>query len=374
MIENRSAPRREVQHFETLRGSGGASIYQIPLQVFPVLWGFVYVVLLDDPEVGQFRVLIDAGSGFGDSNLHLEAGLQRVSELSGQAISLENLTHILITHGHIDHFGGLTHIRSRTPALIGVHELDLRNLTSYEERLVVVARRLEIFLAEAGLPAERRAQLIEMYKFAKSMVRSVRVDFTYEAEGMRLGPFEFLHVPGHCAGQVVIRLQDVLFSGDHVLEDLSPHQSPESLTHSTGLEHYLHSLDAVQNWAKDVRLTLGGHRKPIFDLQGRIHAIRQIHQRRLEQVLEMLEAPHTIDEISQMLFGEVHGYNVLLALEETGAHVEYLAQRALLRIHNLSDVDENHEPVPVLYQRTDMKNYRNLWISQHGERVEPGRR
>jgi glyoxylase-like metal-dependent hydrolase (beta-lactamase superfamily II) len=148
----------------------------------------------------------------------------------------------------------------------------------------------------------------------------------------------------------VIRLHDILFSGDHVLEDTSPHQSPEHLTLSTGLEHYLRSLDALSAWAAGVRLTLGGHKAPITDLAGRIAAIRQIHRDRLDKVLNLFYEPHTIREISSALFGEVHGYNILLALEEAGAHVEYLYQRGLLGIENLAELEAAAGPVPIRYR------------------------
>jgi glyoxylase-like metal-dependent hydrolase (beta-lactamase superfamily II) len=335
-----------VRQFET---SGGGRIFQIPMLEFPGLSGYAYLVLLEHAS-GPYRVLIDSGSGFGESNQQLEAGLQAVSRSIGEPLGFPDLTHILITHGHIDHFGGLTYVRPRTPALIGVHELDLRNLTNYEERLTVAARRLDEFLRETGVSTERRLQLIELYKSTKSLSRSVRVDFTYEAIGMRLGPFVMLHVPGHCAGHVVIRLHDVLFSGDHVLQDISPHQSPEHLTLSTGLDHYLKSLDMLQQWAEGIRLTLGGHKEPITDLNPRIEAIRHVHAERLEAVLSLLEQPHTVLEISQALFGEVHGYNALLALEEAGAHVEYLYQRGQLGIDNLDELDSNSEPAPIRYR------------------------
>jgi glyoxylase-like metal-dependent hydrolase (beta-lactamase superfamily II) len=319
------------------------------LLAFPELWGFAYLVLVDFNAI-HYRVLIDVGSGFGDSNRHLEAGIQAASEMLGQAIGFEDLTHILITHSHIDHFGGLAFVRPRAHALLGVHELDLRNLTNYEERLIVVARRLESFLVEAGVAEERRQGLIEMYKVTKSIFRSVPVDFTFEAVGMRLGPFEMLHVPGHCAGHVVIRLHDILFSGDHILQDTSPHQSPEHLTLSTGLDHYLKSLEKACGWAQGVRLTLGGHKQPIVDLTGRVEQIRSLHRHRLIKVLELLQEPHTVEEVSKALFGEVHGYNVLLALEEAGAHVEYLDQRGLLGIENLKALESSSDLIPIRYR------------------------
>lgn len=336
-----------LQLFET---SGGANIYQIPLEVFPGFWGYVYLVLF-----GEYHVLIDSGSGLGDATNQLEQGFEAISKQRNEQISLANLTHILITHGHIDHFGGLTYICPRTSAQIGVHELDRRNLTNYEERLTVVARRLTEFLTEAGVNPELREKLLEMYKITKAFFRSVRVDFTYEAIGMQLGPFEFLHVPGHCAGHVVIRLHDVLFSGDHILEETSPHQSPEHLTLSTGLDHYLHSLEAVRPWACQARIALGGHKQPVIAIEKRLDEIKDLHKDRLQKVLDLLKEPHTVADVSRSLFQNVSGYNILLALEEAGAHVEYLYSRGLLEIENIEEMEASDKPVPIIYRCIECK-------------------
>ena len=59
-----------------------------------------------------------------------------------------------------------------------------------------------------------------------------------------------------------------------------------------------------------------------------------------------MDEPRTIAEGSHALFGEAHGYNVLLALEEAGAHVEYLYQRGLLEIENLEEVERAIQPLP----------------------------
>jgi glyoxylase-like metal-dependent hydrolase (beta-lactamase superfamily II) len=321
----------------------------MPVEAFPGLRAYVYLVLL-----GEYQVLIDTGSGFGSSNAGLDDGFRQVSEqFFEKTIQFEDLTHILITHGHIDHFGGLNYLRPRSPARLGVHELDRRNITCNEERLTLVTRDLERYILEAGVSQERVNDLLSVYRFTKSLFHSEKVDFTYEAIGMHLGPFEFLHVPGHCAGHVVIRLHDVLFSGDHILEELTPHQAPEHLTLSMGLEHYLRSLELLKPWAGSIRLTLGGHKKPILDLPRRIVEIQVAHQARLAQVLDFFSTPNTINACSQFLFEDVSGYNILLALEETGAHVEYLYQRGLLGIDNLIEYENADGPLPVIYKRID---------------------
>lgn len=335
---------------DTHTTSGGATIYQIPLHEFPGLIGNVYLIM-----TGKYRVLVDTGSGFGESNQDLDKGLEEVSTLRGEDCSLKTLSHIFVTHGHIDHFGGLTYIMGRTEAKVCIHELDRRIVSNHEERLSLAAHRLEEFLTEAGLDEAHRNSLLDMYKITKSLFRSIKVDLTYEAQWMKLGPFKFVHVPGHCAGHVVIRLHDVLLSGDHILEKTSPHQAPEQITLSTGLETYLKSLEVVRPLAKKVKCTLGGHENPIIDLEARIDEIQLVHQQRLQRVLDILATPHTIADISRYLFGRVEGYTVLLALEETGAHVEYLYQRGYLQITNLKEVDESTKLIPILYQCIDSK-------------------
>jgi glyoxylase-like metal-dependent hydrolase (beta-lactamase superfamily II) len=330
---------------KTYTTEGNALIYQIPLHEFPGLIGNVYLVILE-----KYKVLIDTGSGLGDSNQELEKGLEEISNLRGQDCSLSKLSHIFITHGHIDHFGGLPYIRERTAASICIHELDRRIVSNHQERLSLVAHRLEEYLTESGVAPEQLIKLLDMYKITKSFFRSVNMDLTYEAMGMKLGPFKFIHVPGHCAGHVVIRLHDVLFSGDHILEKTSPHQAPEQITLSTGLETYLKSLEIVRPLGKKVKLTLGGHENPVSDLGNRVDEIRSVHLDRLQNVLKILTKPHTIADVSKKLFGKVEGYTVLLALEEAGAHVEYLYQRGFLQIANLREIEENSKLIPILYQ------------------------
>lgn len=341
-------PSKTPFSFTTFETSAGARIFRLPLNVFPDFWAYAYLVLVED-----LIVLIDTGSGFGNSNSHLEAGFDQAGSKLGRKIHPEDLTHILITHGHIDHFGGLVFLRERTKALVGVHELDLGILTNYEQRLAMAEKRLRTYLVEAGVIGDKVEDFINLYRVNKALFHSLDVDFTYEARHMRLGPFEMLHVPGHCAGHVVIRLNDILFSGDQVLSRITPHQSPESLTLSTGLGHYLDSLDLLEKWAGEPRLTLAGHDDPIPELPSRLAEIRSAHAARLDRTIQFLTDAHSILEVSKELFGRVTGYNSLLAIEEAGAHVEYLHQRGLLRIDNMDVIETSKKPLTTFYRRVD---------------------
>ncbi len=327
----------QVERFVT---TNGTRIYRLPVEVFPNFVGYAYLLVND-----ACRLLVDTGSVFPQSAEDLLAALDTVRERFGEPVSLDTLDGVVISHGHIDHFGGLTPLRERIRGPIFVHELDRRVLTNFKERVVVVSKALERFLEQAGVKPALRAKLRDMYLFAKTLVTPVEhVDVLQD--GQRLFGFvEVIHTPGHCPGQVCLKVDDILLSSDHVLPRTTPHLAPERITAYTGLGHYLESLDKIVTLAGDVRLTLGGHEEPIEDLEARVRAIRRSHERKLERFLELCREPRTVAELSMDHYGRREGYDILLAIEEAGAHVEYLYERGYLAIANLDEVEHASNPV-----------------------------
>lgn len=322
--------------FQSFTTSRGARAFAIPMEAFPNFYAYAYLV-----QVGELLVLIDAGSGSERSHETLQAGFEQASNALGKIVTFADLTHILITHGHIDHFGGIVRLRALTKARIGIHELDFQTVAHHEERLAVVQPRLGAFMKQWGVSDEARDELLRMYRFTKSVYHSVPVDFTYEAANMQVGPFEMLHVPGHCPGHVAIKLEDVIFCGDHVIEGVTPHQSPEELTPFAGLSHYLESLSLFERWSEGAALVLSGHDAPISNPHARIADIRVNLTHRLRQTLDGFAEPNTVTNVCKLVYGEIGGYNSLLVLEKMGAYVEYLYQRGLLEISNLSELEKN---------------------------------
>jgi glyoxylase-like metal-dependent hydrolase (beta-lactamase superfamily II) len=307
------------------------------LEVFPNFWAYVYVVQGDG-----FCILIDSGSGTDTSHENLLHGLHQAG------IGPAELTHILLTHAHIDHYGGLSKLKPLTQAQIGVHELDVQTVAHHEARLALISRRLGSFLAETGLAEEQQKQLLSIYHFTKAIYRSVPVDFTYEAAEMRLGPLEFIHLPGHCPGHVAIRLDEIVFCGDMVVQGVTPHLSPESINPYSGLDHYLESLARLQHWARDARRVLNGHDNVVTDLSAQIEATRENILRRMGRGSDALGEPLTVEEICRAIYGETNGYNLLLVIEKTGAYVEYLYEHGMIEITNPEEVERGD---PACYRR-----------------------
>lgn len=311
----------------------------MPMTVFPN--GFVaYSHLILGAGV---PTLIDVGSGFGDSTQDLLNGIEAVRIEHGETIHPQDVERIIITHGHVDHFGGLSSVlEAINGATVGVHPLDRRILANHEERVVVATKDLAIYLERAGVRDEHLKQLLSMYGFSKQHVRSVNVDFMIE-EGDNLDGMTFYHVPGHCSGQVAIRIGDVLLSADHILSRTSPHLAPESITHYTGLGHYRESLRKIRA-LDDIRLTLGNHEDVIHHLHSRIDHLQQRIDEKLDQILSIIREtnqPMTIKDISLARYDSKHGFDVLLAIQEAGAYVEYLYDRGYLSIANLSEIDKD---------------------------------
>jgi glyoxylase-like metal-dependent hydrolase (beta-lactamase superfamily II) len=332
--------RHGVSGVARFRAAAGVDIYGMAVETFPHHVNNVYLVR----DNGQ-SLLFDCGSGRPTSQRDLALGFGIVREAFGEEVaSFDDLDWCVISHAHYDHFGGANLLKAETRASLAVHELDARVLSCFDERIVVAAKDSDVFWRRAGVPDAERASLLEMYLSAKSAFRPQEVDRVLR-DGDSLGPGILVHhVPGHCPGLVCLQVHAVLLTSDHVLSRTTPHQFPQAITPFAGLEHYFHSLAKIRK-LDGIQLALGGHEDPMLDLQGRIDGIELFHRERLAKVLGLCSTPRTVLKVTHDLFGEQEGYGRILALDEAGAHVEYLHQHGQLRIANLDDVARSRDPV-----------------------------
>ena len=321
--------------------NSGVRIYRIPCQVFETLSARVYLLVGAGPPT-----LLDAGSSLAASTEQILAGIEAVHDDFGEAVRPGDVRRVIVTHGHVDHIGGLPALLRTLPAQVAVHPLDSMAVASCRTHIVASTVRLNTFFQRAGVEAARRAELIKMspYRWAanENVAVGLRLEDSDELDGLRI-----LHTPGHSPGHVCILAGNVLLSGDHILSQTLPHLWPESAAAYAGLGHYLESMVKIER-TPGIELTLAAHEQVIHDVYGRIKTIRSAHRRRLERMLELLDKagrPLSIDEIVQQSYPEVTGFRAVLAMTDVGSRVEYLHQRGELTVANLDEIERDENAV-----------------------------
>jgi glyoxylase-like metal-dependent hydrolase (beta-lactamase superfamily II) len=218
-------------------------------------------------------------------------------------------------------------------------------LTCFSERLIETSVHMRSFLQQAGCSPPHVDELCSMYVQEKRAFLPVAVDDELY-DGQDLHGMRIHHVPGHCPGQVMLQVDNVLLTADHLLARITPNQSPERITPWTGLDHYLASLAKTRSLidSAGIDLALGGHEDPIRRPADRVRETMEFHHQRLGRVLQLCRQDRTLLDVCSSLFGEQQGYGRLLGLNEAAAHVEYLARRGYLQIVNIEDLLKPEPP------------------------------
>lgn len=307
----------------------GTRIYMVPVETFPNHVNNLYVV-----QGPGHRLLVDVGTR--SCNDELDARFADLRAAFGVDFGPEDMDEVLISHAHIDHFGN-AHRFADAGVPLTLHELDARVLMEFEERLVLASRDLGIYLFRAGVREAHVRAIVDRYQSGKDWFAPVEPDRRVR-NGDKLGPgWPLLHVPGHCPGLVCLAVDDVVLTTDHLLTRITPTQAPQWITPYMGVENYLRSLRKLREWGTWT-LGLGAHEAPIHDVHTRIDETVDHHYSRLKKAHDACDAPATIVDVSRALFGTQTGFNVQLALNEAGAHIEMLHNLGYLRIDNLTEV------------------------------------
>jgi glyoxylase-like metal-dependent hydrolase (beta-lactamase superfamily II) len=227
------------------------------------------------------NLIIDTGMHRPECREVLEAGLDEVG------VDLER-TDFIATHLHADHQGLIAALlRSSSQAFMGEPDaLSMR--TGFDPR--AKSHPMGEYAARSGFPAEELRASLQNHPGFKYGSRTV-VDYIplKGGETFEVGDYslETIRTPGHTPGHVCLydRKRKILFSGDHVLGDITPNIQAWSDDYDP-LELYLSSLKKVT--ALDVELCLPGHRSIIEDFKKRIAELIEHHRVRANEVISIL--------------------------------------------------------------------------------------
>ena len=171
------------------------SLKPVTDQLF-ILPGFVNMYLLDAPEG---LTLIDAGLPNSEAKV--------LGALASLKRSPTDLKHVILTHAHPDHIGGLAAIVRASGARTYMHALD-----------APIAERGGGFRPMTPAPGFLPGLLFKLIIRTDTKVEPARIDqHVTDGEVIPIaGGLKVIHTPGHCAGHIALLWMDkgVLFAGD----------------------------------------------------------------------------------------------------------------------------------------------------------------
>jgi glyoxylase-like metal-dependent hydrolase (beta-lactamase superfamily II) len=296
-------------------------LYQLTIPM-PFRLNHVHVYLV---EADDGFILIDTGVNTPEAF----AGLKR--KLGDLGLDFNAITQVVITHFHSDHCGQAARIRELAGAEIVMGAAE--HLTLQAVQASPREEHEEQFLRH-GLPRAQASQHAAVLPYLKGLTMPFDVDVrighgqTLLAKRRRMEAFV---TPGHTPGHVCLFMPEehIMFSGDHILQKITPNISLHSYSGADPLGDYLDALRATL--ALEVNLLLPAHGTLVEAPTARIHELLAHHDHRLQECLEMLDsAPATAYAVSLRLFGgTLDHFGRWMALGETLSHLEHLVHQGL---------------------------------------------
>ncbi len=285
------------------------------------------------------NLLVDTGFNCEESRQAMIKALQTLD------FSMET-TDLLITHLHSDHAGLLTFL-VKPETTVWMSEPDAYVVGGGRESSHW--QLFSSFLQFSGLIANGIEDTITRhpgYRYAPEIFNG----FTLVTDGfeIKVGDYSFkcLETKGHTPGHVCLYDEDkkLLLSGDHILGKITPNITLWQLGEDV-LGSYLESLNRIA--ALEVDLVLPGHRYILNDCRGRINELKEHHQFRLENVMDIL-GEHRMNGVEvaskmkwDLSFKDWKDFpwgQKLFATGEAMSHLYHLFQTGALSITSDNDV------------------------------------
>jgi len=312
--------------------SGDINIYRIPVENFPNSFTNDYLIL--DREAS----LVDVGFDAEKSRADLERGFEIINKKFNDSIDLEKVSHIIVTHGHIDHCGMLNYPKLKGRRLY-IHEFDVGIIENFDEESSCWIEQMTRLVREAGWDI----CLEGAFFTAQFTVEPGDYDLIQLEGGDEIiNGYKVSHIPGHSPGMICLEVGGIVFLGDHMLSSTTPHQSPKSHG-GAGLQAYLESLKKVAG--RGASLGLPAHGDTIYKVEERVAELENFHQQRLDELVEMCGIKKSLGQLTTEYYrrhpelmasasnkGFSEESNWILALDEIAAHVEYLLEHNRIEI------------------------------------------
>lgn len=290
---------------------------------------------------GETISLIDTGP---QTQNAIDTLRRKLEEIGYQ---IKDIDEVIITHGHLDHYGMSNLIEEESGASVYMHKEDASIVSALHSKNIEVFSSLKRSMSLSGVPEGIISRIMALFKSHENFGKlAKKINYVNEGEVLDFGEYmlKVIHSPGHSPGSICLLEEGrrILFSGDTLIEDISPNPiynflDKEKQLGSRGLIKYLQSIDKIKKY--DVKLVLPGHRNIIKDYKKRINDIIKHHEEKKLSILSKLSRePKTAFEISRIVYEDLSLSELFLGIAEVVGHLEILEQEGKVESFKVNEV------------------------------------
>jgi glyoxylase-like metal-dependent hydrolase (beta-lactamase superfamily II) len=305
-------------------GEVAAGVFELRLPI-PFEDGLVNVFLFTD---GEEVDLLDCG-------MNSEESVGAIRDAVAQ-LGAKRIRRLVVTHIHPDHYGAAGIFAGPGLADLYIHRLEVPLVNPRYVELERLVEEVRTYLLVNGVPEDESDVLSNSQRALSQVVTPAEPAVQLDgAETLEMGArrLRVEWTPGHSPGHVCLydTNEKLLFAGDHMLPELSPNIGLHPQSTPDPLHEYLEGLRRLA--AYQPRQVLPAHGRPFSEAAGRVAALVAHHQRRLEQIVEIVGADElSAWEVALELWGPRDNlYEKRLALQEGLAHLQALAVEGRLQ-------------------------------------------
>jgi glyoxylase-like metal-dependent hydrolase (beta-lactamase superfamily II) len=305
----------------------------IPFVGFPdLITANVYVV-----GTGPLA-LIDAGPKIKGSMDFLRR------ELNNIGFDFKDIEKIIVTHGHVDHFGLATSIRETAGRAVKilVHPEEKWRMSTENFDAGLWGHETNDLMVMAGTPNDEVENARKRFRRMRNLAEPLDdVDFVEEGDelegcGFRL---KVIHTPGHTAGSICLleSQSGVLFTGDTIIKHISPNPIVEPRRKQLrdpgyqSLSAFLGSLERLRSL--DVDFVFPAHGEHLSDLRGIIQTYATHHEERMDLIwMALKKEPSSIYNLIYKVFPYIPEDHIFLGVSEILSHLEVLIRQGRVRV------------------------------------------
>lgn len=265
-------------------------------------------------------------------------------ELNGMGFDFRDIEKIIVTHGHVDHFGLAARIRDAAGHGIKIlaHPEEKWRMSTENFEAGLWSQEANELMVMAGTPEEEIEKARKRFRAMSNLAEPLdEVDFLEDGDELEGSGFELkvIHTPGHTAGSICLleMRSRVLFSGDTVIKHISPNPILEPRRKELrdpgyqSLSAFLGSLEKLR--CLDVDLVFPAHGESLNDLRGIIQTYVTHHEERMDRIWSALRnKPKPIYNMINEVFPYMPEDHIFLGISELISHLEVLMRREKARI------------------------------------------